>query len=302
MLLAYIDEIEQSGAFVSPDHKRFNDSPAFGYGGFVIPEEAARELGAKFAKIKQEAFVKEIKEAANPGRWEKKGADLLFAGVNEARPLNVRILASLFGEIARLGGQLFYYAEEKPLGTHKQVNTGPEEFRQREETAMRETLNRLARHADYNSSNILVMMDQINEKSRKQRLPAMYAHIYRRSQDFKEMRRIVEPPMHIDSENSTNIQLADWVCAFVKRAIDNQLVKDSRYQWIPLSVAADAANGHFTYESKLRLYERSISDFNHSQLIYPGARPMFVNQGGYSLRDDHIVQLERIRAAARTQK
>ena len=30
MLLAYIDEIGQSGAFVSPDHKRFNDSPALG--------------------------------------------------------------------------------------------------------------------------------------------------------------------------------------------------------------------------------------------------------------------------------
>lgn len=230
MLLAYIDEIGQSGAFVSPDHKRFNDSPAFGYAGFVIPEDSAREIGAKFAKVKQEAFATELAGTANPGRWEKKGSDLLFAGVNEIRPQNIRILAGLFGEIASLGGHLFYYAEEKPLGTPKQVNTGPKEFQQREETAMRETLNRLARHADYNGANILVMMDQINEKSRKQRLPAMYAHIYRRSQEFKEMRRILEPPMHIDSENSTNIQLADWICAFIKRAIDNQLVKESKYR------------------------------------------------------------------------
>ncbi|MDD7582799.1 DUF3800 domain-containing protein [Corynebacterium sp. 32222D000AT] len=299
MLLAYIDEIGQSGAFVSPDHKRFNDSPAFGYAGFVIPECSVRELGAKFAKVKREAFKEELAQTENLGRWEKKGSDLLFAGVNKIRPVNVRILAGLFGEIANLGGNLFYYAEEKPLGTPKQVNTGPKEFQRREETAMRETLNRLARHADDNGSNILIMMDQINEKSRKQRLPAMYAHIYRRSQEFKEMRRILEPPMHIDSENSTNIQLSDWICAFIKRAIDNQLVKESKYRWIPSSKAAKAADGRFTYESKLRLYERSIKDFNHSQLIQPGPRPMFANEGGYTLRDDQIVHLERIRAAAR---
>lgn len=299
MLLAYIDEIGQSGAFVSPNHKRFNDSPAFGYGGFVIPEESARELGAEFARVKLEAFANEIPDDCNPGHWEKKGADLLFAQVQNFRPQNVRILAGLFKKLARLNGQLFYYAEEKPLGTPKQVNTGKKEFREREETAMKETLNRLARHADFSDHNILVMMDQINEKSRKQRLPAMYAHIYSRSQQHKEMRRILEPPMHIDSENSTNIQLADWVCAFLKRAIDCQLVKDSKYQWIPDSVAAKAAKGNFTYESKLHLHERSIEDFNHSQLIIPGVRPMFVKEGGYSLRDDQIVQFERMRAATR---
>lgn len=36
MLLAYIDEIGEPGAFVAPDHRRFNTSAAFGYGGFVI--------------------------------------------------------------------------------------------------------------------------------------------------------------------------------------------------------------------------------------------------------------------------
>ncbi len=46
MLLAYIDEIGSSGAFVHPSHQRFSDSPAFGYGGFIIPEENAREFGA----------------------------------------------------------------------------------------------------------------------------------------------------------------------------------------------------------------------------------------------------------------
>ena len=50
MLLAYIDEIGSTGAFIHPNHRRFSDSPAFGYGGFIIPEENARELGAYFAE------------------------------------------------------------------------------------------------------------------------------------------------------------------------------------------------------------------------------------------------------------
>lgn len=37
----------------------------------------------------------------------------------------------------------------------------------------------------------------------------MYAHILGRSSEHKEMRRIIEPPMHLDSELSTNIQFAD---------------------------------------------------------------------------------------------
>ena len=39
MLIAYIDEVGEPGAFVSYDHAKFKTSPVFGYAGFVIPEE-----------------------------------------------------------------------------------------------------------------------------------------------------------------------------------------------------------------------------------------------------------------------
>lgn len=35
MLLAYIDEVDETGAFVSRDHSRYKTSPAFGYAGFA---------------------------------------------------------------------------------------------------------------------------------------------------------------------------------------------------------------------------------------------------------------------------
>ena len=42
MLLAYIDEIGATGAFVNHDQEKYSDSPALGYGGFIIPVENVR--------------------------------------------------------------------------------------------------------------------------------------------------------------------------------------------------------------------------------------------------------------------
>lgn len=68
MLLAYIDEIGQTGAFVHPRHKRFSDSPAFGYGGFLIPEDKDRDFGACFAHSKQQLCKHEIPKGTDPNQ------------------------------------------------------------------------------------------------------------------------------------------------------------------------------------------------------------------------------------------
>lgn len=295
MLLAYLDEIGAPGAFVAPSHPRFSDSPAFGYGGFIIPEDKARVFGGCFAESKKNLFSGEIPDGQDPGRWEKKGASLLYAKVREERPQNLRVFGSLIGTLRGMGGHLFYYADEKPVGTPKQTNTGPAEFEKREQFAMYEALNRIARHADKSDQSVMVMMDQINEKSRKQRLPQMYAHILGRAADFEEMRRIIEPPMHIDSSLSANIQFADWVCALVKRAVEAQLVSDSRYSWLPDSKQLGAARGAFTYESKLHLFEREMSDLVHSEILDP-KRP--VVNGPSMIAPENRRKLEQVRVAA----
>ena len=297
MLLAYIDEIGQTGAFVHPRHKRFSDSPAFGYGGFLIPEDKARDFGAYFAHSKQQLCKHEIPKGTDPNQWEKKGSDLLYALVYEERRQNLRVLGSLISKLRNLGGQLFYYAEEKPLGTPKETNCGPEEFKGREESAMRESLNRLARAADVNDESVLVLMDQINEKSRKQRLPAMYAHILGRASWHEEMRRIVEPLMHIDSQLSANIQFADWVCAMIKRAIEYQLVEDSRYAWISEARELQAAFGAFTHESKLHLWQRSIDDLHHSEVLNRERR-VIARSGSLLQKEENQRMLERVRMAS----
>lgn len=63
MLLAYLDETGETGAFISPDHPKFNTSAAFGYAGFVIPDANARWIASQFAEAKKTLFATEIEAA-----------------------------------------------------------------------------------------------------------------------------------------------------------------------------------------------------------------------------------------------
>jgi len=109
---------------------------------------------------------------------------------------------------------------------------------------MRETLNRIAHHPESHNSNVMVLIDQIKEKIRAERLPRMYGHILGRAAEYPEMRRIIEPPMHVDSVLSSNIQFADWVAACVTHAIEYQVIKESPYRWVTERYAMPALRGH----------------------------------------------------------
>lgn len=265
MLLAYIDEIGETGAFVSRDHARYNTSAAFGYAGFIIPSSRARQFGAIFTTKRNEVFRSEIEGAEHPGRWERKGASIFRPQTAERYPQQLRVFDALVRTVTDLHGELFYYADEKPVGTPKQTQLDTTD---RETRAMREALNRIARHADHRDTNVMVMIDQVNEATRAERLPRMYAHILSRATDYEEMRRIIEPPMHIDSKLSSNIQFADWVAACVSRAIDYQLVQDSPHAWVTKKKHLKSPGGAFTHESKVHLWHRSVEDLVHSRIFH----------------------------------
>lgn len=296
MLLAYIDEIGETGAFIAKDHAKFKTSPAFGYAGFLIPEAHARPFGGKFTRAKYQLFKTEIDAAEHPGRWERKGADLFRPATPDHFPQGPRVFGGLIRQLRQCGGVLFYYVDEKPIGTPKQTSLDPD---QRETAAMRETLNRIARYANHQDQNVLVMIDQVNEKTRAQRLPVMYSHILGRASEFPEMARIAEPPMHIDSVLSSNIQFADWVAACITRAIEYQLIKESPFKWVtnPRAVP-NLRGGAFSYESKLHLHQRSIPDLNRDA-IFTGTRPLYPYAQGQLIGDGRdLSQFTRIAAAA----
>jgi len=270
VLLAYIDEIGETGAFVARDHDRFNTSPAFGYAGLVLPAAKARQFGAEFDREKRTLFRAEVEAAPHPGRWERKGSSVFRPDSLERYPEQIRVFAGLVRRVRALGGSLFYYADEKPIGTPKQTALDADGH---ETASMREALNRLARHADTQDANLMVIIDQVNEKTRAARLPEMYGHILGRAADHPEMRRIIEPPMHVDSRLSANIQFADWIAACTTRAIEYQLLRTSPFGWVPRCKELASVRGAFTHESKLHLCHRSVPDFHHSDLLRPD-RPL----------------------------
>ena len=76
MLVAYLDEVAEAGAFVSKTHKNYNGSPAFGYAGFVIPSDQVRVMSQYFTEKKRRLFAHLIPVEATAGTWERKGSDI----------------------------------------------------------------------------------------------------------------------------------------------------------------------------------------------------------------------------------
>lgn len=264
MLLAYLDEVGESGAFISKNHPKYNTSAGFGYAGFVIPESAARDFGATFQREKRTLFSTEFAAAKNPGQWEVKGSSVFRSKTPVYSPQNIRVLMDLCRNLLESGGRLFFYVNEKPKGTPKQVSLDSEKL---ERMAMMETVNRLSRNADKNNENVMFLIDAINENRREKQLPNMWGHILSSSATRPEMRRAIEPPMHVDSLLSAGIQFADWIAAIINRAVEYQLGVDNDCKWVGESLWP-LRRALFTPESKIHLLpDRSVKDINNWRLL-----------------------------------
>lgn len=260
MFLAYIDEVAEPGAFVSKQDRRYNGSPAFGYAGFVIRDDRVRDFSRIFSTSKRKLFWHEIsKDEADPGRWERKGSDIFtLRGWEEGRR-QIEGYKKLVRELVALDGRLFFYGEEKQLGTaterwgkdSRDQKKGRLEFERR---CLRETLNRLCTFAEAAGQNLIVIMDSVNEKERKLQVQDAYSHIFSRSTDpeHAEMTRLVEATMHVDSQVSANIQFADWIAASVRRAFEYQLLPGEQFDWVPRTLG-ELMQSCITRESKLYL-------------------------------------------------
>ena len=311
MLIAYIDEVGEAGAFISKDHKRFKTSPVFGYAGFVVPERYVHDISRDVASTKQlfhSLLCGDSEE--EPGNyvptWERKGSDILSKhAMRRAGRQEVVELRSLLARISsNYGGKLFYFVREKPIGSPGQVwgkDTGNSWEAMREERTLEclsEAINRLCRYAEHEDQNILLFQDMINEKQRFHQVTRSYAHIYSRIKEHQEMLRILEAPAYIDSELSTNIQCADWVAALIGRACDYQLIPGSSYKWVAETFYR-YLHGHFTYESTLQLNMRSIDNI-HNIKILDRARPALDSIAGMSPENLRLLQKVHARTSAPT--
>lgn len=304
MLIAYIDEVGEPGAFVSYDHAKFKTSPVFGYAGFVIPEEWVHDFSRQVMQTKKDFFSFLHPSENYTPTWERKGAELFQKGAMERAKGRREILAlrDLLEKLPSVGGSLFYFVREKAIGTPGQVwgsASGSPETRsfieERTQKCLAEAINRLCTHADNKTQNILLFQDMINESQRKAQVARSYANIYARMKEHQEMRRILEAPAYIDSELSSNIQCADWIAALIGRACNYQLNPSSPYAWVG-DTFREQLRGSFTYESTLQFHERGIENIRHSELL-SRSRPFFKLTSQLSEGDRRKLQLVHAKAS-----
>lgn len=305
MLIAYIDEVGEAGAYVSKTHKRYNTSPAFGYAGFILPADSVRDFSRHVADVKKEIHAYLHGDAShadyNP-QWERKGSEAFSKGAwRRDRQREVRAIRSLLPTLNSMQGRVFYFLREKPVGTPGQVwpkltdAERKEKYEQRTLDCLRESINRLCRYAEHEGDNLMIFQDMINEAQRFHQVSRSYAHIYSRVSNHPEMSRVIEAPAYIDSRLSTNIQFADWVAGMVARACERQLTETRDFDWIPKALL-ERMRGKITYESTLQFHQRSLDNV-HNIDLFREQRPLF-DTHCHGMTEENLAKLRLVHAKA----
>ncbi|WP_083912288.1 DUF3800 domain-containing protein [Corynebacterium mastitidis] len=227
MFIAYLDEFGHQGPFISPEHRKYNTHPIFGYGGYVIPAEHARALGGYFEQIKWDLLSWEIeRDRAHPHRWEKKGARLLtstnlsrYGG--EIRPALKRI----YEKLDSVGGRIFFFGQETPCGP---VSVTGETSKDREAHCLIQTARRLGTYAKVKGGNMFIIMDATDTDNRERAVATLGRTIYSREGDTDS---IIEIPLQADNRLYGTIQLADWTCALLMRISHYHFCEGSDARW-----------------------------------------------------------------------
>ena len=303
MLVAYLDEVAEAGAFVSKTHKNYNGSPAFGYAGFVISSDHVRAMSQCFTEKKRRLFAHLIPIEATAGTWERKGSDIFTSVAWESYRRPIEGFRELVRFLCSRGGRLFFYGEEKPLGTAterwgKDSRVQKQELLKFKWNCLYQALNRLCTFAESQDEDLIVIMDTENEKERVVQVQNSYAHVFNRAADpdHGEMRRLIESTMHVDSKLSANVQFADWVAAAVRRAFEYQLLEDSSFDWVPTAVE-ELMRKKPTIESKLYLSHSrgGVRDLHNSD-IFARERPALAMSISQRLSPEDRIRMEEAKA------
>jgi len=235
-----------------------------------------------FTEKKRRLFAHLIPVEATAGTWERKGSDIFTPVAWDCYRRPIEGFRELVRFLCARGGRLFFYGEEKPLGTATE-RWGKDSRLQKQGLlefkwgCLHQALNRLCTYAERHGENLIVIMDTENEKERVVQVQNSYAHVFNRTADpdHGEMRRLIESTMHVDSKLSANVQFADWVAAAVRRAFEYQLIEDSPFCWVPTAFE-DLTRSKLTIESKLYFsHSRGGVREVHNAGIFARERPAF---------------------------
>ena len=262
-----------------------------------------RAMSQCFTEKKRRLFAHLIPIEATAGTWERKGSDIFTPVAWDSYRRPIEGFRELVRFLCARGGRLFFYGEEKPLGTATE-RWGKDSRLQKQGLlefkwgCLHQALNRLCTYAERHGENLIVIMDTENEKERVVQVQNSYAHVFNRTADpdHGEMRRLIESTMHVDSKLSANVQFADWVAAAVRRAFEYQLIEDSPFSWVPTAFE-DLTRSKLTIESKL-YFSRSRGGVRelHNSGIFARERPALAMSIGQRLSPEDRTRMEEAKA------
>lgn len=208
LYFAYLDEFGHIGPYVARDDPSHNDSPVFGLAGIVLPCTEVRGFATWFYKLKCQLLEFEINRSQmHPAKWEKKGS-ALYTIKNIEAYRELRIATNrIINKITRCGGFVYYFGIEKvaPIEKHKpQALYGH---------AINESIRRLNDYCEANSSNIFIVLDQMDDALRKNGVERAGKSMF----GTDNCKRLIEPPVQVESHLYQTLQCADWVCGLLGR-------------------------------------------------------------------------------------
>jgi hypothetical protein len=110
----YLDEFGHSGPYMARSYPKYNENPAFGLAGIILPENSVRPFATEFLQLKGYIFADEIKRArAQSSHWEKKGIEIFTAKQVAKYPHFRSTGFRLLNTVQKCGGNVFYYGREK---------------------------------------------------------------------------------------------------------------------------------------------------------------------------------------------
>ena len=205
-LVAYLDEFGHIGPFIGRTEPKYNESPIFGLGGYIIPLEQAREFGSWFFRRKSELLAWEVQQSGlRPALFEKKGS-ALYTALNvekyaELRRFTRRFLANL----RKFGASVFFVGIEKTRDLAAHDSDALYEY------VLREAIKRLDQHCEELDERFIMVLDE--HPSREKILTVASTSMFGPLQRT----RLIEPPFQVLSHRFQTVQAADWLRGLIGR-------------------------------------------------------------------------------------
>lgn len=228
----YLDEFGHIGPYLSRQGNKYNESPVFGLGGFIIPAGKSREFATWFFQRKNELLEWELdRSGKHPARFEKKGSALYttqnFENYNELKRFTNRLLNAF----PKFGAHVFY------VGLEKRQDTDRHDADALYESVLKEAIKRADQFCTDNNGRFIMVLDE--HPSRDRILTAASTTMF----GTQMAQSMLEPPFQVESHRFQTIQAADWLCGLIGRL--------GAY-WVSRSEWSDMKWAHEHYCDRLR--------------------------------------------------